>query len=114
MGHLEEKCWKKRGRRAAPLASSISATNAFQSDPSLALSPLDSQLIPMLAVDYDAFLKFQATQQSHPSNPVACVAKGSSLGPWIIDSSAIEHMCGNKLLFSSLTYFDTLPNCYPA
>ena len=63
----------------------------------------------MSAADYDDFLKFQAIQQSHPGNPVACVAQNSSVGPYIIDYGATDHMCGNKLLFSSLTYFDILP-----
>ena len=62
MGHLEEKCWKKHGWPATLPASSTSAVNVFQSDPSLALSSSGLQLILMSAVDYDAFLKFQATQ----------------------------------------------------
>ena len=101
--------WKKHGRPAAPPTSSTYTAHAFQSDPSsVQLAPI-SQLIPMSATEYDIFLKFQATQQSHPGNLVACVAKSPSLGPWIIDSGATDHMCGNKLLFSSLTYSDTLP-----
>jgi len=63
----------------------------------------------MSATEYDAFLKFQATQQFELGNPVTCIAKGPSLGPWIIDFGATNHMCGNKVLFSSLIYSDTLP-----
>ena len=67
-------------------------------------------MVPIMSVaEYDAFLKFQSNQQSHPGNPVACVAQGSYVSPWIIDSDATDHMCGNKVLFSSLTYSDTLP-----
>lgn len=62
----------------------------------------------MFAIEYDGFLKFQVAQQSQTGNPVACIAKGQSLGPWIIDSGTNNHMCGNKFLFSSLTYSDTL------
>ena len=57
-GHLEDKCWKKHGRPAAPPASSTSAAHVFQSDSSLAQSPPGSQLVPMSVAEYDAFLKF--------------------------------------------------------
>ena len=100
---------KKHGRPAAPPVSSTSAAHVFQSDPSPAPSPPGSQLVPMSAAEYDSFLKFQATQPSHPSNPVACFAQGSSVSPWIIDYGTTDHMCGNELLISSLTYSNTLP-----
>ena len=102
LGHLDDKFWKKHGRLATPPTSSSSAAHAFQSDPSSVQSALGSQLIPMSAAEYDVFLKFQATKQSHPGNPIACVAKSPSLGPWIIDFGTTDHMCGNELLFSSL------------
>ena len=81
LGHLEDKCWKKHGRPAALPVSSASVVHVFQSDPSPAQSPLGLQLVPMSAAEYDAFLKFWATQQSHPGNPVTCVAQDSSVSP---------------------------------
>jgi hypothetical protein len=46
----------------------------------------------------------------HIGNPNAFVSQSSSLGPWILDSGASDHMSGNKLLFSHLTFMDSLPN----
>ena len=42
------------------------------------------------------------------SNASACLTHTSSLGPWILDSGAFDHISGNKDLFSSLTT-PTLP-----
>jgi hypothetical protein len=46
----------------------------------------------------------------HIGNPNAFVSQSSSLGTWILDSGASDHMSGNKLLFSHLTFMDSLPN----
>lgn len=43
-------------------------------------------------------------------NSTSFVTQTSSLGPWIHDFGASDNMSGNKLLFSHLTYMDTLPN----
>ena len=58
----------------------------------------------MSTVEYDAFLKFQATQQSHPDNPVTYAAQGSSVGSWIIDSDALT-ICVVMDLFSPHSSF---------
>ena len=42
-------------------------------------------------------------------NASACLTHTSSLGPWILDSGASDHISGNKDLFSSLTTTPTLP-----
>jgi hypothetical protein len=46
----------------------------------------------------------------HIGSPNAFVSQSSSLGPWILDSGASDHMSGNKLLFSHLTFMDSLAN----
>jgi len=43
-------------------------------------------------------------------NFVACISKSSSLGSWILNSGASDHMSGNKPFFSQLTYLDSLPS----
>lgn len=69
-------------------------------------------------IEYQEYLKLEAHRQSttpvssvaQTGNPVALVSRSSSLGPWIPDSGASDHMTSNQLLFSHLNLLDTLPN----
>ena len=64
------------------------------------------------------FLQYKAAMQptqlvvviTQSGNPIACISKSSSLGPWILDSGAYDHMSSNKSFFSQLTYLDSLPS----
>lgn len=55
---------------------------------------------------------FEAKQSSMPAasvlqtgNASASVSQSSSLGPWVLDSTATDHISGNPHLFSSLGNF---------
>ncbi|XP_061344747.1 electron transfer flavoprotein-ubiquinone oxidoreductase, mitochondrial isoform X3 [Gastrolobium bilobum] len=106
LGHYEERCYTKyphmRPSFAANIAQSDTASNGT---------------VSLSSEEYAAFqaLLRKSSPQSQAStsetgNPVACVSHSASLGPWIFDSGATDHLCGNKELFSSLTYSDNLPS----
>ncbi|RVW15111.1 Retrovirus-related Pol polyprotein from transposon TNT 1-94 [Vitis vinifera] len=46
---------------------------------------------------------------AQPGNASACLTHTSSLGPWILDFGASDHLSSNKDLFSSITTTSALP-----
>ena len=83
--------------------------------PPQTLSSCTSQGVPTTDSEYDAFLRYQAAKSASVASVAqtgsasACLTHTSSLGPWILDSGASDHISGNKDLFSSLTTTLTLP-----
>ena len=79
------------------------------------LSSCTSQGVPSTDSEYDVYLRYQAAKSdsvayvAQTGNASACLTHTSSLGPWILDSGASDHISGNKDLFSSLTTTPTLP-----
>nr|KYP45441.1 Retrovirus-related Pol polyprotein from transposon TNT 1-94 [Cajanus cajan] len=73
--------------------------------------------VTISASDYQDLLQLRAAQQSaspattvaHSGNPVAFMSQSPSLGPWILDSGASDHMTGNQSYFSKLSFSDSLP-----
>ena len=93
------------------------ATHVAQSsDPQSPQPPSSStsQGISLIDSEYDYF-RYQAiksasvTSVAQTSNASACLTHTSSLGPWILDSSASDHISSNKDLFSSITTISALP-----
>ena len=64
---------------------------------------------PSLLIRYQAAKSASVASVALTSNASACLTHTSSLGPWILDSGASDHLFGNKDLFSSLTTTPTLP-----
>ena len=78
------------------------------------MSPPPSQGVTLTPGKYEEFLRLTHASKS---TSIAFVAQTGnifdyltySLGPWILDSSASDHIFGNKDLFSSLTITLPLP-----
>ncbi|RVW73952.1 Retrovirus-related Pol polyprotein from transposon RE1 [Vitis vinifera] len=71
--------------------------------------------ISLIDSEYDDYLRYQATKSAfvasvaQTGNASACLTHTSSLGPWILDSGASDHISSNKDLFSSITTTSALP-----
>ena len=108
LGHTRDRCYQLHGRppRTAHVAQS--------SDPQSPQPPTSStsQGIFLTDSEYDDYLRYQATKSASVAqigNASACLTHTSSLGPWILDSGASDHIFGNKDLFSSITTTFALP-----
>ncbi|RVW53847.1 Retrovirus-related Pol polyprotein from transposon TNT 1-94 [Vitis vinifera] len=91
LGHTRDRCYQLHGRppRTAHMAQS--------SDSPLPQPPSSSASQASIA------------SVAQPGNASACLTHTSSLGPWILDSGASDHLSGNKDLFSSITTTSDLP-----
>ena len=91
---------------------------AQSSDPQPPQPPSSStsQGISFTDSEYDDYLSYQATESAsvtsvaQTGNASACLTHTSSLGPWILDFSASDHIFGNKDIFLSITTTSTLAN----
>ena len=109
-GHTREKCYKLHGR--PPRANIIQNTNPTSS------AAQHPETLLLTGADLENYLQYQASQQSssstasfaHTGNSVACLTQSSTLGPWVVDSGASEHISGNPHLFSHFLKSAPLPS----
>ena len=95
-----------------PRTAHVAQSSDSHSQSPQTLSSCTSQGVPPTDSEYDAYLRYQAAKSdsvAQTGNASACLTHTSSLGPWILDSGASDHISGNKDLFSSLTTTPTLP-----
>ena len=113
LGHTRDCCYRLHGR--PPRIAHVAQSSDSDSQPPQTLSSCTSQVIPPTDSEYDAYLRYQAAKSTsvasvaQTGNAYVCFTHTSSLGPWILDSGASDHISGNKDLFSSLTTTPTLP-----
>ena len=69
--------------------------------------PLTVSMMTIFTIRQPSQLLYLSVAQT--GNASACLTHTSSLGPWILDSGASDHIYGNKDLFSCLTTTPTLP-----
>ncbi|RVW79573.1 Retrovirus-related Pol polyprotein from transposon TNT 1-94 [Vitis vinifera] len=91
-----------RGGRSVTWAASRTAHVAQSSDPQSPQLPSSStsQGIFLTDSEYDDYLRYQATKSAsvasvaQTGNASTCLTHTSSLGPWILDSGASDHISG--------------------
>ena len=113
LGRTSDRCYQLHGR--PPRIAHVAQSSDSDSQPPQTPSSSTFQGIPPTDSEYGDYLRYQATKSAsvasaaQTGNASACLTHTSSLGPWILDSGASDHISGNKDLFSSLTITPTLP-----
>ena len=113
LGHTRDRCYQLHGR--LPRTAHVAQSSDSVSQPPQTSNSSTSQGIPPNDSEYDDYLRYQAAKSAsvvsvaHTGNASSCLTHTSSLGPWILDSGASDHISGNKDHFFSLTTTPTLP-----
>ena len=112
-GYTRDRCYQLHGR--PPRTAHLAQSSDSDPQPPQTLSSSTSQSIPPTDSEYGDYIRYQVAKSAfvasvaQTGNASACLTHTSSLGPWILDSSASDHISCNKDLFSSLTTTPTLP-----
>nr|KYP72342.1 Retrovirus-related Pol polyprotein from transposon TNT 1-94 [Cajanus cajan] len=115
LGHTIDRCYVLHGRPTRPATDIAHSTSSVST--TSGATPSDGSGAGPPTLFYD-FLKWHEERQA--SNSTASVAHigpsfvglthSTSLGPWVLDSGATDHISGNRSLFSSLSTSRYLPS----
>ncbi|RVX02576.1 Retrovirus-related Pol polyprotein from transposon TNT 1-94 [Vitis vinifera] len=94
LGHTRDRCYQLHGRPPRTAHVAQSSDSQLPQPPSSSASHASQASVASVA---------------QPGNASACLTHTSSLGPWILDSEASDHLFGNKDFFSSITTTSDLP-----
>ena len=114
--HTTDRCWKINGK--PPDYRLAHSANVASS--SIADKPPTTEQPWVTPATYDDFLRWCESRQNsgaaalvaQSGNSFACISQFPTPGPWVLDSSASDHIFGNHSLFSSLSMTGNLPIYY--
>ncbi|XP_047264231.1 uncharacterized protein LOC124896650 [Capsicum annuum] len=94
LGHTHGICYSLHGR---PTKNAHIAQSNTTGDQRVYLSDKE----------YNEYLQYQASK--HIFLPIAPTAQSPTFGSWVVDSSASDHISGDKSLLSDIVYSQSLP-----
>nr|KYP49899.1 hypothetical protein KK1_028398 [Cajanus cajan] len=105
-GHTRDRCYSLHGFPSKTANVVQSPTSA----PELKIEPEGNHPITLSTDDYQEYLQLKATKQAsssitvaHTGNSTVCLSHSTSIGPWVLDSGASDHLTGNVSLFPNLS-----------
>nr|KYP76941.1 Retrovirus-related Pol polyprotein from transposon TNT 1-94 [Cajanus cajan] len=115
LGHTIDRCYVLHGRPPRP--ATVVAHTASPVSTASGATPSDSSGSGPPAL-FNVFLKGYEDRQAsdstasvvHTGPSFVGLTHSTSLGPWVLDSGATDHISGNRSLFSSLSTFAYLPS----
>ena len=113
-GHKIDRCYALHGRpsRSAAVAHTDPSSQPSSAYPHSFVFATDQSALfnEFLKWSEDRKLSSSTASVAHTGTSFVGLTQSLSVGPWVFDSGATDHITGNKSLFSSLSSPDNLPS----